>query len=127
MRLNHLDLHVPDVAATRDFFRDQLGFAEVATRGTDGLAILHDDAGLELVISRPVARFGGSDTQAAGVHTYHIGFMQPSRDMVDDFYERLSAAGAEMGSAPHAIRGGWLFYCLAPGRILIEIGWRPPG
>ena len=60
MRLNHLDLHVPDVAATRDFFRDHLGFTEIATRGANGLAILHDHNGLELVLSRPVAKFGGA-------------------------------------------------------------------
>jgi catechol 2,3-dioxygenase-like lactoylglutathione lyase family enzyme len=125
MRLNHLDLHVPDVAATRDFFRDHLGFTEIETRGTNGLAILHDDAGLELVISRPIEKLGGGDTPTAGVNTYHIGFMQPSRAQVDDLFERLRAAGAEIWTEPQAMRGGWLFYCFAPGRILIEIGWRP--
>jgi catechol 2,3-dioxygenase-like lactoylglutathione lyase family enzyme len=125
MRLNHLDLHVPDVAATRDFFRDHLGFSEIETRGANGLAILQDDASLELVISRPFEKFGGGDNLTAGVNTYHIGFMQPSRAMVDALFERLRAAGAEMGGEPQALRGGWLFYCFAPGRILIEVGWRP--
>ena len=58
MKLNHLDLHAPNVAETRDFFCDHLGFTQIETRGADGLAILHDDAGLELVCvfrrSRPV-------------------------------------------------------------------------
>lgn len=125
MRLNHLDLHVPDVAATRDFFRDHLGLSEVETRGADGLAILRDSAGLELVISRPIEKFGAVDAETAGVNTYHIGFMQPQRSQVDDLFERLLAAGAEIWAEPRAIRGGWLFYCFAPGRILIEIGWRP--
>jgi catechol 2,3-dioxygenase-like lactoylglutathione lyase family enzyme len=127
MRLNHLDLHVPDVAATRDFFRDHLGFREVETRGANGLAILHDDAGLELVISRPHPKFGGGDTPTAGMNTYHIGFLQSSREAVDALYERLRQTGMEIWSPPQAIRGGWLFYGFAPGRILIEIGWRPPG
>jgi catechol 2,3-dioxygenase-like lactoylglutathione lyase family enzyme len=125
MRLNHLDLHVPDVAATRDFFREHLGFREIETRGANGLAILQDDAGLELVISLPNKHFGGADALTAGVNTYHIGFIQPSRAKVDELFARLQAAGAETWSAPQAIRGGWLFYCFVPGRILVEIGWRP--
>lgn len=124
MRLNHLDLHVPDVAATRNFFRDHLGFREVETRGVDGLAILHDDAGLELVISRPIERFGGADTPTAGFNTYHIGFILSSRAEVDELFRRLSAANAETWGKPAARRGGWVFYCFAPGRILIEIGCR---
>jgi catechol 2,3-dioxygenase-like lactoylglutathione lyase family enzyme len=126
MRLNHLDLHVPDVSATRDFFRDHLGFLEKETRGGDGLAILHDDAGLELVISRPIEKLGCGDTPTAGLNTYHIGFMLPSRGEVEALFRRLRAAGAEISGEPRAIRSGWLFYCFAPGRILIEVGWRPP-
>ncbi|MFT3999674.1 MAG: VOC family protein [Rhizobium sp.] len=127
MRLNHLDLHVPDVAATRDFFVAAFGLTEVETRGANGLAILQDDAGLELVISRPIETFGGADTVAVGRNTYHVGFILPSREAVDAQYERVKAAGGEIRQPPSAIRGGWLFYCLAPGRILVEVGWRPSG
>lgn len=45
MRLDHLDLHVPDVSETRDFFVKYFGLAPVETRGANGLAILQDDAG----------------------------------------------------------------------------------
>ncbi|MFK0165521.1 VOC family protein [Rhizobium sp. NPDC090279] len=124
MRLNHLDLHVPDVAATRDFLVAAFGLTEVETRGANGLAILRDDAGLELVISRPVEKFGGSDTVAVGRNTYHIGFILPSREAVDAQYEKVRATGCEVWKPPAAVRGGWLFYCFAPGRILIEVGWR---
>ena len=124
MRLNHLDLHVPDVAATRDFFVSVFGLTEVETRGANGLAILRDDAGLELVLSRPVEKFGGADTVSVGRNTYHIGFILPSREAVDAQFERAKAAGCESWEPPAAIRGGWVFYCFAPGRILIEVGWR---
>jgi catechol 2,3-dioxygenase-like lactoylglutathione lyase family enzyme len=127
MRLNHLDLHVPDIAAARDFFCQCLGFTEVEMRGANGLAILHDDAGLELVLSRPIAKFGGADTPTAGANTYHIGFIQPRREDVDALFARVKAFGAEVWNEPAEIRGGWLFYCFAPGRILVEIGWRPEG
>lgn len=125
MRLNHLDLHVPDIAAARDFFCQCLGFTEVEMRGANGLAILHDDAGLELVLSRPIEKFGGADTPTAGANTYHIGFIQPRREDVDALFARVKAFGAEVWNEPAEIRGGWLFYCFAPGRILVEIGWRP--
>ena len=124
MRLNHLDLHVPDVAATRDFFVSVFGLTEVETRGANGLAILRDDAGLELVLSRPVEKFGGADTVSVGRNTYHIGFILPSREAVDAQYTWAKAAGCEMGQPPAAVRGGWSFYCFAPGQILIEVGWR---
>ena len=125
MRLNHLDLHVPDVGATRDFFVSAFGLTALETRGVDGLAILQDNAGLELVISRPVEKFGGADTVSVGRNTYHIGFILSSREAVDAQFERVKLAGGEMRQAPSAHRGGWLFYCYAPGKILVEVGWRP--
>ncbi|MFS8050289.1 VOC family protein [Rhizobium lusitanum] len=124
MRLNHLDLHVPDVAATRDFFVSVFGLTEVKTHGANGLAILRDDAGLELVISRAVEKFGGADSVSVGRNTYHIGFMQPSREAVDILFERVKSAGCDVPNPPAAIRGGWSFYCFAPGRILVEVGWK---
>jgi catechol 2,3-dioxygenase-like lactoylglutathione lyase family enzyme len=125
MYLNHLDLHVPDVAATRDFFVDHLSFLLVETKGANGLAILHDSQGLEVVISRPIAKLGSADTPTVGFNTYHIGFILPTREQVDGLYARLEAAGVCLGHPPSDVRGGWLFYCHAPGRILIEIAWRP--
>jgi len=124
MRLNHLDLHVPDVAAARDFFCRCFGLEEVATRGANGLSILRDDSGFELVLSRPIEKFGGADTPTAGAHTYHIGFLQQSRDEVDALFARVRREGAVTRGAPSAMRGGWLFYCYAPGDILVEVGWR---
>jgi catechol 2,3-dioxygenase-like lactoylglutathione lyase family enzyme len=124
MRLNHLDLHVPDVAVARDFFVAVFGLTAIETRGRDGLAILNDDTGFELVLSRPIEKFGGADTVSAGVNTYHIGFMLPEREDVDAVYTRLISGGYEAWHEPRAIRGGWLFYAIGPGSILIEVGWR---
>lgn len=125
MRLNHLDLHVPDVAAARDFFVDVFGLKTIETRGRDGLVILNDDAGLELILSRPVEKFGGADAISVGANTYHIGFLLPERELVDASYARLIGSGYEAQHEPRAIRGGWLFYAVGPGRILVEVAWRP--
>ena len=116
MHLNRLDLHVADVAATRDFLVHYFGLRERATLGRDGLAILEDDAGLELVISHPVARFGGATPDTAGAYTYHIGFMQPDRVAVDRLYQALLASTAEVWGEPRNVRNRWLFYCIAPGK-----------
>jgi catechol 2,3-dioxygenase-like lactoylglutathione lyase family enzyme len=125
MRLNHLDLHVPDVAATRDFFVVYFGFRLVEMRGRDGLAILEDNSGLQLVISNPIAKFGSADTPTAGWNTYHIGFNLPSSEDVDNIYNLLRAGGADVLKPPSAIRGEWRFYCFAPGRVLVEVGCLP--
>lgn len=121
MRLDHLDIHVLDVAKTRDFFVHHFGLRELETRGANGLSILTDDAGLELVISLPIAKFGGSDPVGSGVVTYHIGFTLNSRRDVDDVFERLNCEAGNAIMPPRNMRGLYLFYCTAPGGILVEV------
>ncbi|CDZ25254.1 VOC family protein [Neorhizobium galegae] len=124
MRMNHIDIHVSDVAATSAFLVRHFGLTQREMRGTNGLAILADDAGLEIVVSRPVEKFGGAEQHALGVVTYHLGFIQPERADVDRLYRELKAGDAELVGEPREMRGGYLFYCLAPGRVMIEVGWR---
>jgi catechol 2,3-dioxygenase-like lactoylglutathione lyase family enzyme len=119
--LNHLDLYVPDVAATRDFFVRHFGFRHQDTRGADRLAVLHDDAGLELVISKPISQLGGAEQVALGLTTYHIGFRLPSVQKVDEVFGCLQAGSEREMDPPKKIRGRYLFYCLAPGNILVEV------
>jgi catechol 2,3-dioxygenase-like lactoylglutathione lyase family enzyme len=121
MRLNHLDLHVPDVAATAAFFTTYLGLRLVETRGNGGLAILSDGA-LELVLSPGLEKFGSRDQNDSPV-SYHIGFILDSRDEVDRVYAKMHTAGLAV-RAPRDLRGGWLFYCTAPGNVLVEVGAR---
>jgi catechol 2,3-dioxygenase-like lactoylglutathione lyase family enzyme len=121
MILNHLDLYVPDVATTRDFFMRHFGFRHQDTRGADRLAILHDDAGLELVISKPISQLGGAEQVALGLTTYHIGFRLPSAQKVDEVFGCLQAGSDQQIDPPRKIRGRYLFYCLAPGNILVEV------
>ncbi|KAB1087497.1 VOC family protein [Neorhizobium galegae] len=124
MRMNHIDIHVPDVAVTTAFLVQHFSLTLRETRGGNGLAILTDDAGLEIVVSRPVEKFGGAEQQALGVVTYHLGFIQRERAEVDRLYRELKEGDAELVGEPREMRGGYLFYCLAPGRVLVEVGWR---
>lgn len=117
MHLNHLDLPVPDVAATRRFFEAHFGFRHLETKGRDGLSILQDDAGLVLVISR-AGEGEGFPRQ------FHIGFLQRDEAAVRSLHERFSMAGLDV-SPVSAMRGGVMFYGHAPGGILFEVSWRP--
>jgi catechol 2,3-dioxygenase-like lactoylglutathione lyase family enzyme len=118
MRLNHIDLPVPDIAATRRFFETYLGFTHDRTLGQDGLAILHDDSGLVLVLSR-LRRDGAQ----AFPTTFHVGFHLESEAAVSALFETLRAAGHAEG-APDHLHGAYAFYFTAPGDILIEVAHR---
>jgi len=124
MRMNHIDIHVPDVAATSDFLIRHFGLKLVDMRGVSGLAILNDDAGLEIVVSHPIEKFGGAEQTALQRVTYHLGFIQERREEVDRLYHELASGNAELIGEPREMRGGYVFYCLAPGHVLVEVGTR---
>lgn len=119
MRLNHLDLAVPDIAAAREFFETHLGFIHQQTLGQDGLSILRDDGGLVLVLSRLQKR--GAQAYPDG---FHIGFHLESEAAVQELYERMTGAGVEIPAPPSVQRGALGFYFTAPGEILVEVAYR---
>ena len=116
MVLNHLNLTVPDVSRTRAFFETYLGLRCVAERGRDSIAILTDDSGFILSLSN----FEKVD-EVAYPGAFHIGFMQPSRERVDEIYERLKSDGIAT-EPPREFHGAWTFYLRAPGGFLVEVG-----
>jgi lactoylglutathione lyase len=117
MQLNHLDLSVPDVAATTAFFVDGFGFTLLEQRGTHGMAILRGDGGVTLVLTRCA--------EPVYPKTFHIGFLLPSPEAVTQACQSLLAAGIAVPKPPTEMRGAFLFYCTAPGGILVEVGHRP--
>jgi catechol 2,3-dioxygenase-like lactoylglutathione lyase family enzyme len=119
MRLNHLDLPVPDVAEARRFFEQWFGFTHERTLGQDGLSILRDESGLVLVLSRR-SRRGPQDFP----ETFHIGFHLETVNAVQTLYQRLAAAGIA-SAPPTEQRGAFSFYLTAPGGVLVEIAHRP--
>jgi catechol 2,3-dioxygenase-like lactoylglutathione lyase family enzyme len=114
MRLNHLDLIVPDVTRSRAFFETYFGFRCVVDRGDD-LVVLTDGAGFALTLSRPSA---GALVEYPG--GFHIGFMQDSRQAVDEMYERLRSGGFAV-EPPREQHGAWTFFFRAPGGFDIEV------
>src|SRR5436190_22216034 len=101
MRLNHLDLFVPDVSRTRDFFEKFLGFHCEATKGKDAMSILRDESGFVLVLSK-----FRKDSPTQYPTDFHIGFHLESQQAVRDAYERLIAGGVDIAHPPSEMRGG---------------------
>jgi lactoylglutathione lyase len=117
MRLNHLDLTVPDVAQSRAFFETYLGLRCIVSvsRGDDDFAVLTDEARFALTLNnldkaRPVEYPGG----------FHIGFMQDSPECVDEIHQRLMSDGFDVES-PRLDHGAWTFFFRAPGGFVIEV------
>lgn len=115
MGLNHLNLTVPDVAQTRAFFETYFGFRCVAERGRDALAVLTDESGFILTLNNFDK---AADVEYPGA--FHIGFMQDSRERVDELYQRLKSDGFD-GEPPREFHGAWTFYFRAPGGFLVEV------
>jgi catechol 2,3-dioxygenase-like lactoylglutathione lyase family enzyme len=113
MRLNHLDLTVPDVARSRAFFETYFGLRCVVSRGKE-LVVLTDEADFALTLSspdsQPVVYPGG----------FHLGFRQDTRERVDEIYKHLKWDGCDV-EAPREHHGAWTFFCRAPGGIDVEV------
>ena len=119
MQLNHLDLPVPDVAATAAFFTTHFGFRLCETRGNNGFALLAGSGGFALVLTR---------RRAEGVQafpdTFHIGFLVESEAAVHALHARLQAAGVAELPPVSFQRGATLLYVHAPGGVLVEVSHR---
>ncbi len=116
MKLNHLNLSVTDVVATRQFLETYFGLRphqEVKTN--PGFDMLRDDNGLVLTLIK-----SPRTTELQYPSTFHIGFIQESEEHVNAIYERLRNDGYEV-NAPQRLHGSWTFYFLCPGGFLIEV------
>jgi catechol 2,3-dioxygenase-like lactoylglutathione lyase family enzyme len=119
VQLNHLDLAVPDVALTANFFRTVFGFVDVQTKGNGGLAILKGSGGFELVLTRTQRT-----DEPLYPKTFHVGFLVSSEQDVMDAFQRVTAVVPGSLDPPRMVRGSLLFYCHAPGGILVEVSHR---
>jgi catechol 2,3-dioxygenase-like lactoylglutathione lyase family enzyme len=116
MTLNHLNLTVPDVSQTKEFFETYFGLHCIAERGRNAIAVMQDETGFVFTLSN-----FEHVTEVTYPGAFHIGFMQESRDRVDAMYERLKADGLAK-EPPREFHGAWTFYLHAPGGILVEVG-----
>jgi catechol 2,3-dioxygenase-like lactoylglutathione lyase family enzyme len=115
MKLNHLNLTVPDVRRTREFFEKHFGFRCVVERGRDALAVLTDESGFVLTLNN-----FEKVTNVEYPGAFHIGFMQESRNRVDEIHQQLKSDGFDP-EPPREFHGAWTFYLRAPGGFLVEV------
>jgi lactoylglutathione lyase len=109
MRLNHLNLTVPEVSKTRAFFETYFGFRLVAEAGGDALVVLTDESGFILTLNN-----FEKATEVEYPAAFHIGFMQESREQVDAIHARLKSDGFDV-KTPKVFHGAWTFYFRARG------------
>ena len=119
MQLNHLDFPVSDVRSTATFFERHFGFELAAMKGRDSLAILKGAGGFTLVLS-PLRKEGPQQLPAE----FHVGFHLDTEEAVRALHARMSAEGVERLSSLDVRRGALLFYCDAPGPLLVEVACR---
>jgi lactoylglutathione lyase len=116
MVLNHVNLAVADVPKSRDFFVTYFGFKCIVEKGRDALAVLIDDSKFVLTLNN-----FDKMAEVAYPGAFHIGFMQDSREKVDEIFERLKADGLAP-EPPRQFHGAWTFYFKAPGGFTVEVG-----
>jgi catechol 2,3-dioxygenase-like lactoylglutathione lyase family enzyme len=124
MKLNHLNLTVDDVLATRQFLEKYFGLqGDVAPYSGQSLtgdnenrnfAVLFDDSGLVLTLMKSLK---GAPVEYPA--TFHIGFIQPSEEHVNLLNRRLKADGFDV--PPPERSHAWTFYVRSPGGFLVEV------
>lgn len=112
MALNHLHLHVADVAASRAFYETFFGLREDVRHGD--ILFLADENGFQLALAP-----GPVEPLPAW---WHFGFRLPAADDVRRLGERLRAAGHDLVETGDE---GDLVWCRVkdPDGYLIEVYW----
>lgn len=115
MKLNHLNLTVTDVTATRTFLHTYFGLRDMG--GNSNMAFLSDDN--DMVLSLTSMKVG-KEAEVKYPVTFHIGFIQPSEERVNAINQRLRDDGFDV-PPPSRQHSSWTFYFRAPGGFVIEV------
>ncbi|HKX19218.1 MAG TPA: VOC family protein [bacterium] len=115
MNLNHVDLQVSDIDDAREFFEKHFGLRCVYLRAGQ-IALLHDEAGLELGVSNL-----RSSPPPVYPQDLHVGFVLERSDDVRAAYDRLTAAGVPVKMELREEGPNLFFVCDGPDRIPVEV------
>lgn len=115
MKLNHINLVVPNVAEAIQLFETYFGFKCTEIKGDNVVAILKGADDFTLVIMT------GKNGAATYPEAFHIGFMQHSEEAVMKIYNALKSGGIAVGQEPRKIRDSFGFY-FNFDNIMIEVG-----
>lgn len=119
MQLNHINLCVENLEEAREFFQHYFDFQCLHQVGKI-LVLMTDGQGFILNLSTPHL-FGSTEPIQPYPGAFHIGFLQPTNDQVDQMYRRLSTAAVQFKHEPKKIPGGYGFYFTAFNHLLIEV------
>ena len=125
-RLTLITLGVEDVAATRRFFEDGLGWRPADFDSDD--VVFYDTGGTVLALfgRAALAADAGLADDGHGFAGVTIAWNGASREAVDAAFAEAVAAGAEPVKPPEAVFwGGYSGYVRIPGGHLLEIAHNP--
>ncbi|MNH84081.1 fosfomycin resistance protein FosB [compost metagenome] len=117
MKLNHLNLCVHNLSEAIAFFQNVFDFQLVVQKG-DFIAVMSDGHGFSLVLSKLRSDQNMTDQYPKD---FHLGFYVDTVSDVDQFYNKLAAAGIASEQEPKMIRDGYTLYFTALGGILFEV------
>jgi catechol 2,3-dioxygenase-like lactoylglutathione lyase family enzyme len=115
LKLNHVDLQVSNVDVAREFFENHFGLRRIYQRAGQ-LALLKDDAGLELGVSN--LRCSPPPTYPSD---FHVGFVLDRADAVRKVYARFRDGGVRIKMELREGGPNLFFVCEGPEGIPIEI------
>ncbi len=116
MKLNHLNLTVTDPIEAQEFLMKYFGLT-AQKKGNKNMALLSDDNGIVLTLMNVSM---SSESEVKYPTNFHIGFIQPTEDRVNEVHKRLTSDGYK-APAPSKQHGNWTFYFTAPGGFKIEV------
>ena len=120
---HHIGLTVPDLAATRAFFLDTLGFAQVGEMPDYPAAFLSDGTTMITLwqAANPDSAVPFDRKNVIGLH--HLALRVESDDALAALHQKLTAAdGVEIEFAPEPLGAGPARHmmCAIPGGIRVE-------
>ncbi len=117
MDLNHLHLHVRDVAASRHFYEKYFGFAhERLSEGDGNFVIVQNADGFDLALAL--------DAEPPSVPDwFHFGFRLASAEAVREMYRRFISDGLPIRASLEEYDDYVTFRCADPDGYVIEVYW----
>ena len=120
---HHIGLTVPDMAKTRAFFLDTLGFAQVGEVPDYPAVFLTDDTTMITLwqAENPASAVPFDRKTVIGLH--HLALNVDGADALDALHDKLKASdGVDVEFAPEPLGGGPAKHmmCAIPGGIRVE-------
>ncbi len=120
---HHIGLTVPDLAETRTFFLDTLGFSQVGEVPDYPAVFLSDGATMITLwqAENPATAVSFDRKNVIGLH--HVALKVENADVLETLHHKLSATdGVETEFAPESLGGGATRHmmCTIPGGIRME-------